>query len=64
MEYKAETKFLGNSLVVEWLRIGAFAAVSLGSVSGWGTKISQAVWYLLEPENQVQALFLRCSDPS
>ena len=36
--------FWGNSLVVQWLRLGAFTAVALSSVPGWGTKIPQAVW--------------------
>ena len=30
---------MGNSLVVQWLRLGAFTAVSLGSIPGWGTKV-------------------------
>ena len=37
--------FWGNSLVVQWLRLGAFTAVALSSVPGWGTKIPQATWY-------------------
>ena len=31
-------------MVVQWLRLGAFTAVALSSVPGWGTKIPQAVW--------------------
>ena len=30
--------------MVQWLRLGAFTAVGLSSVPGWGTKIPQAVW--------------------
>ena len=36
-------KIRGNSLVVQWLGLCAFTAEGLGSVSGWGTKILQAV---------------------
>ena len=48
----------GNSLVVWWLGLHTFTAESLGSVPGWGTKISQAttrssflIWlfWLLQP---------------
>ena len=35
---------VGNSLVVRWLRRWSFTAVSMGSVSGRGTKIPQATW--------------------
>lgn len=34
----------GNSLAIQWLRFSAFTAVALGSISGWGAKIPQAVW--------------------
>ena len=34
---------VGNSLVVQWLGLGAFTAESLGSVPGCGTNIPQAV---------------------
>ena len=34
-------KNLGNSLAVQWLGLGAFTAVGLGSIPGWGTKILQ-----------------------
>ena len=33
--------FLGNSLVVQWLELGAFTAKGVGSITGWGTKILQ-----------------------
>ena len=33
---------LGNFLAVQWLRFGAFTAVGLGSISGWGANIPQA----------------------
>ena len=32
----------GNSLGVQWLKLGAFTAVGLGLIPGQGTKISQA----------------------
>ena len=32
----------GTSLVVQWLRLHAPSAGSLGSIPGWGTKISHA----------------------
>ena len=35
----------GNSLTVQWLGLCAFTAEGLGSISGRGTKIPQAVWY-------------------
>ena len=34
---------MGNSPAVQWLRLGAFIAVALGSVSGQRTKFLQAV---------------------
>ena len=44
---------IGNSLVVLWLRLGAFTAVEPGTIPGWGTKIPQATlhgqkekWYI------------------
>ena len=33
-----------SSLVVQWLGLGAFTAVGLGSIPGQGTKIPQAKW--------------------
>ena len=36
---------MGNSLVVQWLRLGAFTAEGPGSIRGWGTKIPQATWW-------------------
>ena len=35
---------MGTSLVVQWLRLGAFTTVGLGLISGRGTKIPQALW--------------------
>ena len=29
--------------MVQWLGLGAFTAVGLGSIPGWGTKIPQAM---------------------
>ena len=34
----------GSSLVVQWLGLCALTAEGPGSVSGWGTKIPQAMW--------------------
>ena len=34
----------GNSLAIQWLALRAFTARGPGSVSGWGTKIPQAIW--------------------
>ena len=31
----------GTSLAVQWLGLGTFTAVALGSIPGWGTKILQ-----------------------
>ena len=41
------TKILvaGNSLVVQWLGLWAFAAKDLHSIPGWVTKVLQAVWW-------------------
>ena len=33
-----------NSLVVQWLRLGAFTAEGLCSIHGWGAKIPRAEW--------------------
>ena len=37
-------KYVGNSLVVQWLGLCAFTAEGLGSIPGRGAEISQAVW--------------------
>ena len=46
MHYAIKIKFkrmnLGTSLVVQWLRLGAFTAVGPGSNPGEGTNILQA----------------------
>ena len=34
--------FGGSSLVIQWLGLGTFTAVGLGSIPGQGTKILQA----------------------
>ena len=39
---KLESEVLGNSLAVQLLRLGAFTAMGLGLIPGWGTKIPQA----------------------
>ena len=33
----------GSSLVAHWLGLGAFTALDLGSIPGWGAKISQTM---------------------
>ena len=33
-----------SSLVVQWLGLCTFTAEVLGSISGWRTKIPQAMW--------------------
>ena len=35
---------LGNSLVVQWLGLGTFTALGLGSISCRGTRIPKATW--------------------
>ena len=35
----------GNFLVVQWLGLGTFTAMALGSNRSRGTKISQAAWH-------------------
>ena len=37
-------KSFGNSLAVQWLRLSAFTAGSLGLIAAQGTKIPQAAW--------------------
>ena len=34
-----------NSLLVQWLGLGAFTAKDPGSIPSWRTKIPQAGWY-------------------
>ena len=41
---KIKIKTTETSLVVQWLRLRASTAGGTGSVPGWGTKISHAVW--------------------
>ena len=36
--------YSGASLVVQWLRLPAFNSGDVGSIPGWGTKISHTVW--------------------
>lgn len=31
--------------MVQWVGIGTFTAMALGSIPGWGTKILQAAWW-------------------
>ena len=39
-----ETKKVKNSLAVQWLGLGVFIAMVLGSIPGWETKIPQEAW--------------------
>ena len=36
---------MGKSLVVQWLGLHTVTAEGLGSITGWGTNISQALWH-------------------
>ena len=36
--------YSGASLVAQWLRLPAFNSGDVGSIPGWGTKISYTVW--------------------
>ena len=38
-------RYVGNSLVVQWLGLRASTAGGLGLIPDWGTKILQATWY-------------------
>ena len=42
MPWGLQSEYLETSLVVQWLRFGAFIARGLGSAPGQGTKILQA----------------------
>ena len=39
-----KNNFMGNSLVVQWLRLWDFTTVGLGSIPGWEIKILKAAW--------------------
>ena len=44
VQYRITMKIeFGNSLVVQWLGLGALTARGLGWIPGWGIKILQAV---------------------
>ena len=56
-------KWLGNSLVVQWLGLSAFTAKGTGSIPGQGTKIPQAThqkkkwpYYPKQSTDSVQSL--------
>ena len=42
-EFPSQEIIPGNSLMVQWLRLGVFTAVGLGLIPGRGTKIPQAM---------------------
>ena len=44
----------GNSLGAQWLALGAFTAVGLGSVPGRGTKNPQAAWHGQKKKKEMQ----------
>ena len=56
VKYLITTEFLqGNSLAIQWLGLGSFAAMGPESIPGQGTKLQQAV----EPsQNQKKKNFL------
>ena len=35
---------LGNSVVVQWIGLGALTARGPGLIPGWGTKVPHAAW--------------------
>ena len=39
------SQLTGNSLVVQWLGLGAFTARAWDLIPGWGTKVPPAVCY-------------------
>ena len=41
-DFDFKKKYLGNSLVVEWLGLHAFTAEGAGLIPGWGIRIPQA----------------------
>ena len=43
----------GNSPAVQWLRLHASTAGSMGSIPGWGTKISHATWHGQKEKNSI-----------
>ena len=46
-----------NSLLVQWLRTGAFTAEDVGLIPGQGTKILQAVRYSHKQTNKNQDIW-------
>ena len=47
-------KYVGNSLVVQWLGLCAFTAEGLGSIPGRRAEISQAVWCSRKKKKKLQ----------
>ena len=46
--------------MVQWLGLGTFTAIDLGSNPSWGTKISQVAWYgqkKRNKENKTESVF-------
>ena len=53
---------IGNSLVVQWLRLTVVTSVGPASIPGWGTKIPQALWHSQNPkQNKKQTLMQHCN---
>ena len=57
VKYLITTEFLqGNSLAIQWLGLGSYAAMGPESIPGQGTKLQQAV----EPsQNQKKKIFFK-----
>ena len=45
MKIKLKNTLLERFLELQWLGLGTFTAVALGSISGQGNKIPQAMWH-------------------
>ena len=46
----------GNSPAVQWLRLHASTAGSLGSIPSWGTKVSHAAWHGQKEKDNIPIL--------
>ena len=61
VKYLITTEFLqGNSLAIQWLGLGSFAAMGPESIPGQGTKLQQAV----EPSQNQKKKFCLSFFPS
>ena len=57
-EIRFRAKIKENFLAVQGLRLGAFTAVGLDSIPGWGTKILQATWRGKTKQNKTKLKIL------